>query len=254
MTELPSATLVKTMEGASLILRLDRPKSLNALNTHLVEAFDVALTEAEQDARVMSVIITGTGRAFCVGTDLKEGGIDADRRVRHMHEIVLRMTRFPKVLVAAINGLALGGGLEIALACTFRVAAPAALLGLPEITHSLMPSYGATQMLPRVIGAARALELALLGTPVTAQRALEIGLVTQVDENLMAAALALCATATQGSETAQRAVRDAIMDGLHLPLAEGLALEHRMMLRVAGSHEAMAGVAHFNARSSGTPS
>lgn len=248
MNEQAVSTLSTSIEQACMVIRFERPRVLNALNSEMVNAFERALLDAEADPAIRAIVIIGSGRAFSVGTDLKEGGIDPDARVRHMHALILRIVRLSKVTVAAINGMALGGGLELAMACTFRVAATDAVLGLPEITHSLMPSYGGTQLLPRIIGAPRALELALLGAPISAARALEIGLVTQVNDDVIGTALALCLAATQGSETAQRAVRDAIREGLHLSLEAGLALEHRCVMGVADSAEAMAGVAHFNAR------
>src|SRR5690606_27796139 len=123
------------------IIRLDRPKVLNAINEAMVDEIEDALDRFEEDAAVRALVIIGTGRAFCVGSDLKEGGGDPDARIARMHRLMLRLIAYPKVSVAAFNGLALGGGLEIGMACTFRVAAPDARLGLPEVTHALMPAY-----------------------------------------------------------------------------------------------------------------
>ena len=167
------------------------------------------------------------------------------RRIARMHQLMLRLVEYPKMSVAAINGLALGGGLEIAMACTFRVAAPQARLGLPEITHALMPAYGGTQLLPRLVGVGRALELALSGEMIDAQRAKEIGLLNAVADDPLAAAIALAARCSRHGQVAQREIRRAMLGGICLPLADGLALEAQGALRVAESEEARAGVAAF---------
>jgi len=227
-------------------LRLDRPKSLNAINTAMTGELDAALDRVERDEAIRALVIVGTGRAFCVGSDLKEGGGgDAMERVRHMHAMVLRLVEHPKPSVAAINGLALGGGLEIAMACTLRVASPEARFGLPEVTHALMPSYGGTQLLPRLIGLGRALELALTGEMIEAGRAREIGLVNAVADDCLAAAQALADRCSAGGPIAQREIRRAMWNGIGLPLEQGLACEAASVPAVAGSAEALAGLAAF---------
>jgi len=241
----PTLQLTVTEAGIA-ILRLDRPRSLNAINHAMTQELDAAIDRCERDDAVRALVIVGTGRAFCVGTDLKEGaGGDPMERVRHMHGLVQRLVDWPKISVAAINGLALGGGLEIAMACTLRVAVPEARLGLPEVTHSLMPAYGGTQLLPRLIGLGRALELALTGEMIDAARAREIGLVTAVAEDCVAEAVALAARCAAGGATAQREIRRAMWHGLALPLGEALAAEARGVVHVADSAEAKAGVAAF---------
>jgi enoyl-CoA hydratase/carnithine racemase len=235
-----------TVTDGIAVLRLDRPKSLNAMNTAMTHELDAALDRCEQDAAIRALVLTGTGRAFCVGSDLKEGsGGDPMDRITHMHAMILRLVHLPKPSVAAINGLALGGGLEIAMACTLRVAAPEARLGLPEVTHALMPAYGGTQLLPRLIGLGRALELALTGEMIPAERAREIGLVNAVAEDYLAAAIALAGRCSASGETAQREIRRAMWDGFDRPLAEALDIEARGANIVANSPEARAGVAAF---------
>ena len=140
MEEAATTTLSTSWDHDCLVVRFERPLVLNAMNEAMVDALEAALDAAEAETDVRAVVITGRGRAFCVGSDLKEAVGDPDARVRRMHRLILRLITFPKIVVAANNGLALGGGLEIAMACTFRVAAPEAWLGLPEITHSLMPA------------------------------------------------------------------------------------------------------------------
>lgn len=236
-----------TIEDGIAVLRLDRPRSLNSINTAMSHAFDHVLDRCEQDPAVRALVITGTGRAFCVGTDLKEGAVgDPLDRVRHMHALVQRMIEWPKISVAAINGLALGGGLEIAMACTLRVAVPEARFGLPEVTHSLMPAYGGTQLLPRLVGLGRALEIALTGEMIDAARAREIGLVNVVADDCRAAAVALAQRCSAGGPIAQREIRRAMWDGFNLPLGEALKVEARSVEQISQSAEAKAGVALFN--------
>lgn len=240
----PTTELTVT-EGIA-VLRLNRPKSLNAIDTAMSHELDAALDRAETDAAIRALVIVGTGRAFCVGSDLKEGaGGDPLDRVRHMHALVQRLVDLRVVSIAAINGLALGGGLEIAMACTLRVAAPEARLGLPEITHSLMPAYGGTQLLPRLIGLGRALELALTGEMIGADRAREIGLVNAVAEDHLGAAIAMATRCSAGGLIAQREIRRAMWGGIDLPLAQGLALEASGVDKVANSAESKAGIAAF---------
>lgn len=235
-----------TVDNGIAVLRLDRPRSLNAINTAMTHELDAALDRCESDEAIRAFVIVGTGRGFCVGSDLKEGGGgDPLDRVRHMHALVLRLVECPKPSVAAINGLALGGGLEIAMACTLRVAAPDARLGLPEVTHSLMPSYGGTQLLPRLVGLGRALELALTGEMIDAARAREIGLVNALADDCLAEAVALADRCASGGPVAQREIRRAMWGGYGLPLAEGLALEAAGVPHIIASGEAAAGLATF---------
>jgi len=237
-------TQTRIAEGIAT-LRLDRANVLNAINIAMIGEIESFLERCEQDNDVRALVIVGTGRAFCVGSDLKEDRGDPQRRIARMHQLMLRLVEYPKMSVAAINGLALGGGLEIAMACTFRVAAPQARLGLPEITRALMPAYGGTQLLPRLVGVGRALELALSGEMIDAQRAKEIGLLNAVADDPLAAAIALAARCSRHGQVAQREIRRAMLGGICLPLADGLALEAQGALRVAESEEARAGVAAF---------
>ncbi|HEY6868223.1 MAG TPA: enoyl-CoA hydratase-related protein, partial [Novosphingobium sp.] len=145
-------------------------------------------------------------------------------------------------------GLALGGGLELGMACMMRVAASTARLGLPEIKHSLMPAYGGTQLLPRLVGYARAAQMMLSGEMIEAARAEQIGLVNAVADDVLAAAVAMAQDCSRGSSTASREIRRALGEGWSLPLAQGLAIEAACAGRVAASEEARAGVAAFGAK------
>ncbi|HWZ66625.1 MAG TPA: enoyl-CoA hydratase/isomerase family protein [Stellaceae bacterium] len=161
------------------LVRLDRPEVLNALNFDLLRDLGAALDQvAGSDARAL--LITGTGeRAFCAGADVKEligRSLEAARRGAAFGQAIFaKLDTLPIPSIALINGYAFGGGLELALACTFRLAARTARLGLPEIKLGLIPGYGGTQRLPRLIGEARALEMILTGRAVTAEEALQIG-------------------------------------------------------------------------------
>lgn len=239
-------TVMLSHHGNCAILTLDRPASLNAMNEAMVDAIEAHLDRLEADD-CRAIVITGNGRAFCVGSDLKEGTDDSDARVARMHRLVLRLVEYPKISVAALNGLTLGGGLELALACTFRVAVPEAKLGLPEILLSLIPSYGATQLLPRLIGPARALEMMLSGEAILADAALAMGLVNIVDHDALSAAIRLAKRCSANGFLAQQMIRKAVAEGATHGLAEGLAYERTLVARISESEEALAGIAKFRA-------
>lgn len=230
------------------LLRLNRPEVLNAINTPMIAEIEEALDRFEADEQVKAVVIVGTGRAFCVGTDLKEHAGDAEGRVKRMHRLVLRLVNYPKISVAALNGLALGGGLEIAMACTLRVAATAAKLGLPELTHGMMPAYGGTQLLPRLVGVGKALEIALTGEMLDAAEARAIGLVGAIVDDAQGAAIALAQRCTRWGGVAPGGIARAMLDGIDLPLEQGLELEAKCVMRLAASGEIKAGLEAFAAR------
>ncbi len=238
------------IEGPVAVLRLNRPEVLNAINTAMLGELEDALDRFETDDAVRALVIVGSGRAFCAGSDLKERRTDPEERIARMHRLVLRFSEYPKLTVAALNGLALGGGLELAMACALRVAAPDVRLGLPEITHSLMPAYGGTQLLPRLVGLGRALHIALSGEAIDAARAEAIGLVNVVAEDPLAAAIALAERCSRGGKVAAREILRAMTGGCGQPLAQGLALEADGALRVAASEEAKAAIEAFSGRAS----
>jgi len=225
----------------------------NALDSAMVAEFDAALDAIERDDAVRAFVLTGAGRGFCSGSDLTEQALDIPARLEHMHQLVLRIMRGKWLSCAAFNGHAVGGGLELGLACTFRIAAPAAKLGLPEVRHGLMPSYGGTQLLPRLLGTGPALRLALTGELLSAHDAETLGLVDAVAHEPVAAAVDLLARCTAGSPIAAAMIRRAIIGGEELPLEEGLALERECALEVAASVEAASGVTHFQEKRSARP-
>lgn len=214
------------------ILTLSRPDQLNAITNTMIGLIKQALDEVEGDGSC-GLVITGEGRAFCAGSDLKEQPGNFLERVRRMHRLVLRMVRFPKPIVAAMNGLAYGGGLEIAMGCTFRIAAPGAKLSLPEVKLGVMPAYGGTQMLPRLIGSARAIEMLVMGEPITAEKALDYGLVNAISDHPLDAATDMVRKASRYGQAAQQAMRAAVWGGTERPLEQALELEAELIAGLA---------------------
>lgn len=233
--------------GNCAILTMNRPDSLNAITTEMLDLFEQHLDAIEQDDS-RALIITGTGRGFCPGTDLKQPPDDPKARIEHAHQLITRLLEFPKLSVAAINGLALGGGLELALGCTFRVAARDATLGLPEIKIGLMPAYGGTVLLPRLVGEQKAMEMMLSGDAVSADAALDMGLVNGVCERpdeVVQLAHDFAQTFTRHSMVPQNAIRRVIREGAELTLREALAHESEIMDGVSASEDCLEGVMSF---------
>ncbi|MGE4324082.1 MAG: enoyl-CoA hydratase/isomerase family protein, partial [Sphingobium sp.] len=226
------------------ILTLARPQVLNAINAEMADALIAALDEAEGDDSI-AVVLTGAGRGFCAGTDLREPVDDAPAKLAKMHDLVRRMVDFPKLTIAALNGLALGGGLELAMGCALRIAHPAALLGMPEIKIAAIPCYGGTQLLPRLIGPSRALTMMLIGEPLTAAQAMDAGLVALVDDAPLDRAVALAVQCAHGRQNAQRAIRRAVFEGTALSLSDGLDLEQRLALDLGEGSEIKDAIAAF---------
>jgi enoyl-CoA hydratase len=211
------------------VVTINRPDALNALNEEILLGLDDAFRQAgTSDARAL--LITGAGgKAFCAGADIK--GLSNDFRVQRANitmgqSILERLAELPITSVALINGFALGGGLELATACTFRLAAPHAKMGLPEIKLGMIPGYGGTQRLPRLIGESRAMELIMTGRFVDAAEAERIGLVNRIVEgDLLATGKAFARTFTGFSLPALHLIRSAVGRALETPLHEGLKLE-----------------------------
>ena len=212
------------------LMTFDRPEVLNALNFELLRDLGAAIDQvAGGDAR--ELLVTGAGsRAFCAGADVKElmdRSLAATRQGAALGQAIFaKLDVLPIPSIALINGYAFGGGLELALACTFRIALPGARLGLPEIKRGLTPGYGGTQRLPRLIGEARALEMILTGRTVMAEEALRIGLVNRVvDRDMLGAGVSFAREMACFSLPALGFARDAVRRGLPTSLEEGLAIE-----------------------------
>jgi enoyl-CoA hydratase len=232
------------------LVTLDRPEVLNALNFELLRDLGTTLDQvAGGDARVL--LVTGVGdRAFCAGADIKEllgRSLSAQREGAAFGQAVfakLDTLRIPSI--ALINGYAFGGGLELALACTFRLAVRTARLGLPEIKLGLIPGYGGTQRLPRLIGEARALEIIMTGRTVEAAEAERIGLVNRIAEgDLIEAGKSFAREMTCYSLPALGFARNAIHRGLALALREGLQIEADLNTLAFQTADAVEGMTAF---------
>jgi enoyl-CoA hydratase/carnithine racemase len=211
----------------------------NVLNPSVLKELERVLSEVEQDEYIRAVIVTGSGRFFCAGADINELAhlttvhSGSEFAVRGQ-SLLNRIERLDKPVLAAINGTCVGGGLELALACHIRLAATGAMMGLPEIKLGLIPGFGGTQRLPRIVGTSKAAEMILTGESLTAEDALRIGLVSRVvlPQELMAQAEAIAALIAARGKTAVEAALHAIRGGLDIPLAEGLAREAELFGRL----------------------
>ena len=220
----------------------------NVLNLSVLKELDLVLSELEEDDYVRVVIVTGTGRFFCAGADINElahlntehGGAEFASRGQ---ALLNRIERSDKPVLAAINGTCVGGGLELALACHIRVAVAGAMLGLPEIKLGLIPGFGGTQRLPRIIGPSKAAEMILTGTSLSAEEALRIGLLSRVvpPHQLITQVEGIAASIATHGKTAIEAALHAIRGGIDIPLSEGLAREAELFGRLCATsdkHEA----------------
>jgi enoyl-CoA hydratase len=223
-----------TLDDCAL-LRLNRPGALTEVATWKVRA----------------LIVTGAGeKAFCAGADIKELGgrplIECKRDAELGQAAFAKLDRLPFASIAAINGFAFGGGLELALACTFRLGTPSVKLGLPEIKLGLIPGYGGTQRLPRLIGEARAMEMIMLGRTVAAEEAVRIGLLHRIVEgNVVDAALVFAHEFSSYSLLAQQLVREAVSRALDVPIHEGLKIEADLSTLAYGTADAVEGMSAF---------
>ena len=231
-------------------IQLNRPDRLNALGVEMVDALQAAIAAAVAgNARVL--LVRGTGRAFCAGADLKERrGMDEAARVRHnaaINTAVDALSAAPMPTICVINGLAMGGGCEIALACDLRYAAEDAQIGLTEARIGAIPGAGGTQRMPRLIGASRALELMLTGEPVSAKRAEEIGLVNAAvpADKLDAYAERVANLIASRSPLGEQTIKRLVHRGIEVTLAEGLALERAALRDILTSADYAEGLAAF---------
>lgn len=227
-------TLLRRRTGAVLIATLNRPTKLNALDQPLIAALDELAASIEQSSSqeqpVGVLVITGAGdRAFSAGADVTDlAGIDAPTaraQMRRGQEVFNRIERLPIPVVAAINGVALGGGLELAMAADLRIASPDSKLGQPEITLANVPGWGGTQRLPRLVGRGRALELILTGELIDADRAYEIGLVNRLATDCLAAAVTMAHGLAARSAVALAGAKRAVHTGLTAGITAGLLAE-----------------------------
>lgn len=212
------------------VATLNRPEALNALNAEMIDRISDAI-DAAAKAGTRALLFTGAGgKAFCAGADIKgllgRSAVEAKRFAERGQRVFAKLDTLPIPSVAVINGYAFGGGLELALACTFRIATANAKMGLPEIKLGAIPGYGGTQRLPRVIGEARALEMIMTGRSVDAEEAERIGLVTRIVEgDPVEAGMAFARGFTKHSLPVLALAREAVMRAGHTPINEGLKIE-----------------------------
>ncbi|HMR34459.1 MAG TPA: enoyl-CoA hydratase-related protein [Geminicoccaceae bacterium] len=231
-------------------LRLDRPERMNALSVAMVEAMAEAL-DGIAAGKARMLVVSASGRAFCAGADLKERReMDAVRRLAHnagINAAINAVAALPMPTLAAINGAALGGGCELALACDLRIAAEQASIGLTESRIGVYPAAGGTQRLPRLVGASRALELMFTAEPVSGRRAAEIGLVNEAvtAERLNERVRELATLVASRSPNSLRTIKRLVTAGTALPLADGLALERAALPEVFASADYAEGLAAF---------
>jgi len=235
-----------------LTLTLDRPDVLNAMNNAMRAQLLDIFTRLRTDDTVKVVVITGAGeRAFCAGADIREFLEPPTptnfRESRKRLDFRAEMERCSQPVIAAIRGFALGGGLELALACDIRIAAEDAQLGLTEINLAIIPGGGGTQRLPRLVGRGKALEMILTGMRVPAAEALRIGLVERVVPvaELMTAAQGLARQIADKAPIALRYAKEAVVGGLGLPLADGVRLENDLSTLLRTTEDRVEGAKAF---------
>ncbi len=242
---------VETGDGIRT-LTIHRPEKLNALNGEVMAALDRALDGARDDAGVGAVVITGSGeKAFIAGADIGElsklSPVEGREHALRGQAVLAKLERLGKPVIAAVNGYALGGGCELALACTIRIASENARFGQPEVKLGILPGYGGSQRLARLVGEGRAMQLCLTAEQIDAAEAHRIGLVNRVVPagQALAAARETAKAILANGPVACRYVLDAIHRGLEMPLAEGLLLEATLFGLCAATSDMKEGMTAF---------
>jgi enoyl-CoA hydratase len=242
-------------KGPIAYVTINRPKVLNALNAKTISELRSAFEDARDDSGVHGVVFTGAGdKAFAAGADIGEMANDtpltAEQKTRVGQALTDLIENLGKPVIAAVNGFALGGGCELSMASTIRIAADTAKFGQPEVKIGIMPGYGGTQRLPRLVGKGRALQLILSGEIISAQEAYRIGLVNEIvpDGNLIARAEALLNKIISNAPVGVKYSIEAVNKGLDASLAEGLLLEASLFAICAGTEDKKEGTSAFLAK------
>lgn len=245
-------TLLLERDGAVATVTINRPKVLNALNSQTIDELWRAMLDLKRDEAVRAIVLTGAGdKSFVAGADINElavqtptGGREHALTGQHVFDVIENLG---KPVIAAINGYALGGGCELAMACTLRIAADSARLGQPEINLGLLPGYAGTQRLTRLVGKGRAMEMMLTGAPVPAEEAHRIGLVNRVvpAAELMTEARKLAAQLAAGAPIAIRYIINAVNKGLEMAFAEACQYEATLFGLVASTEDMREGTKAF---------
>jgi enoyl-CoA hydratase len=248
--QFPGCRIIWHEDGATF--RLTRPEKLNAITADILHGLSHCIDELERRGGRWLLIIGEGERAFCAGTDLSEAtkmsAEDMGAKIGMARRLFIRLSNSPTISVAAINGLAYGGGLELAMACTFRIAAAHALLSLPEVKLGVPPSYGGTQFLPALVGSARALDLMLTGRSVDVAEALAMGLISRIAKPgapLVEQARDLAVLVTRHSQVAIDGIRRCVAAAGSKVSAEGLAVEAAQVDAVRRSEDAAEGIRAF---------
>ncbi|HEV8639827.1 MAG TPA: enoyl-CoA hydratase-related protein [Methylomirabilota bacterium] len=245
-------TLMLSREESFVVITLNRPPA-NAISERLIQELNEALASVEADEAVRAVILTGAGdRIFCAGADLgsafSSGTVDAF--IRFGNGVLRKIERFAKPVIAALNGHALGGGCEIAMACHFRLLKESARMGQTESNLGIIPGFGGTQRMPRLIGRAKALEFMILGTQVAAAECLALGLVNRLSKEgeTLNDAKALARQLAKRPPIASRLILEAVDDGLDAPIDQALEIETRAFLKTLKTEDAAEGIQAFFAK------
>jgi enoyl-CoA hydratase/carnithine racemase len=243
-------TLIVERDENIAVITLNRPPA-NPINLTVLNELEAVLNEFRDDKSVRALIITGAGeKGFSAGFDLKSGGTpDGAKSMGKGHVVFSMIEKYPKPVIAAINGFALGGGCELSMACHFRIIADSekVFMGQPEIDRGIIPGWGGTQRLPRLVGKTKALEMMLLSTRVFAAEALQIGLVTKISkpEELMKDAKEYAKALAKKAPIAVEVILDAVTRGLETTTDEGIKIEAAGSQRVSQTKDATEGIMAF---------
>jgi enoyl-CoA hydratase len=242
-----------TKQGAVATITIDRPKVLNAIRHQTMLEIQDALKDIGQDEAIRVAVVTGAGeKAFISGGDISimakgTGYIDLLNELPKGHQVLFDIENFPKPVIAKVNGIALGGGTEIALSCDIRVAADTAIMGVPEITLGIIPGYGGTQRLSRIVGMGKAKQMVLTGDHISAQEAYRIGLVDVLvpRAELDAAVEGLCNKIAAKSPIALCMGKEAINRGMQTDITTGMSIEAKCFCLCFGSEDRVEGMKAF---------
>ncbi|MCF2662461.1 enoyl-CoA hydratase-related protein [Pseudoflavonifractor phocaeensis] len=218
-------------KGPVGVITMNRPEALNALNDQVLQDLDQVLDQVEENEEILVAVVTGAGRSFVAGADIGQmstlTAVEAKKFGILGNRIFLKLENLSKPTIAAVNGFALGGGCELSMACDIRIASEKAKFGQPEVGLGITPGFGGTQRLPRIVGAANAMELILTAKTINAAQAKEMGLVSHVyaPEELMDKALELANAIAANAQVAVRQSKAAIRRGLQTDMATGTAYE-----------------------------
>lgn len=240
-----------------LVITLNRPDKLNALNEEILSALEVLFMDAKTNPAIKAVLLTGAGKAFCAGADINrlqhcdaETGYQFSLRGQHVFNLLEGLGAAGKPSIAAVNGFALGGGCELAMAATLRIGSSVAKIGQPEVKLGVIPGYGGTQRLTRLVGHGRALDLCLTGRFISAETALEWGLLSEVTnpETLMEKSYAVLHTILSMSSLAIASIVETVYRGSDLSLQDALHLEAVHFAKVCASPEKEQRIKQFLSR------